>query len=121
MRNGRKRREPMGLDSQDVKKCSGIFISRFPGLYGMGSATLEDGMLEKSPGRWHREERANAHCPCRFAKDGDIVRVATEGCDIFAYPLESRNLIEQAAIPRRCVFSTCQVTQVEEAQYAQTV
>src|SRR5258708_12926732 len=80
----------------------------------MACSTLGDGPVEETRCARHREQRSDAHAASRLAKDGDVLRITTEGSDILLHPDEGRDLVEQAEVGAL-------VTQVEEAVHAETV
>src|SRR5260370_33081815 len=80
----------------------------------MACSTLGDGPAEETRCARHREQGGNAHAASRLAKDGDVLRITTEGSDILLHPDEGRDLVEQAEVGAL-------VTQVEEAVHAETV
>jgi hypothetical protein len=62
--------------------------------------TLRDCPAEE-PGRTvHRQQRGDRSPTRRLAENGDPVRVAAEGPDVVAHPLESGDLVEQAPVGR---------------------
>src|ERR1700686_5537292 len=80
----------------------------------MSSPTLGEGPAEQSSGAGHREQRDNAHAASRFTKDRDVVRVASEGCDILLHAFEGRHLVEQTQVG-------ASMPQEEEAVHPQAI
>src|SRR5205085_11467619 len=66
------------------------------------------------PGAWHRKQRADAHAAGRFTKDGDVVRIAPEGCDVFLHPAKGGDLVKQTEVG-------VSIAQEEKAIYAQAI
>src|SRR5205085_12581880 len=80
----------------------------------MSCPALSYGAAEQTPGARHREQRAGAHAAGRFTKDRDIVRVASEGCDVFLHPAKGCDLVKQTKVG-------VSIAQEEEAIHAQAV
>ena len=68
----------------------------------MRRSALQHRAPEKACGARHREQRADADGAGRLARDRHGARVAAEGRDVVAYPLQGRHLVEEAEV-RRCV------------------
>src|SRR5438874_2087155 len=83
----------------------------------MACSALSDGAAEQTPGARHREQRTDAHAASRFTKDRDVVRVASEGCDVFLHPAKGGDLVKQTEVG----VSLAQIAQEEEAVYAQAI
>src|ERR1700736_5427504 len=80
----------------------------------MACSALSDGAAEQAPGARHREQRADAHAAGRFTKDRDVVRVASEGCDVFLHPAKGCDLVKQTEVG-------VSIAQEEEAVYPQAI
>src|SRR6266581_5580271 len=80
----------------------------------MSGPTLGDGPAEEAGSAGHRHERRHAHPARRFAKDRDVIRIASESGDVLLHPGESGDLVEHAEVSNA-------VTQVEEAIGSQTI
>ena len=65
------------------------------------SGSLPDRAHEEaaSQRRWH--QRVHAPRARRFARDGDLRRVAAESGDVALHPIQRRDLIEHAVVARR--------------------
>src|SRR2546423_14640495 len=80
----------------------------------MACSALSDGAAEQTPGARHREQRADAHAASRFTKDRDVVRIASEGCDVFLHPAKGCDLIKQTEVGNS-------IAQEEEAVHAEAI
>src|SRR5690348_13491234 len=65
---------------------------------------------------------ANGNRSCRFARDGDALRVAAERRDILLYPAERCHLVEETVVAR-CVMARFlrQIRMREETEDAQAI
>src|ERR1700751_1969058 len=80
----------------------------------MACPTLGDRPVEEPSRAGHGHERGGAHPPRRFAKDRDVIRIASESGDVLLHPGESGDLVEHAQVSNA-------VIQVEEAISTQTI
>ena len=99
--------EPLGQDAAHAQRDLGRDDP-------VGGPALGDGPPEQALGPGHGQERADAHGAGRLAEDRDVGRVAAEGRDVVAHPLERGDLVEQAEV-------RIAVGEVEEALGADAV
>ena len=61
-----------------------------------GRPALDDSLVEQAPGRRHGHQNADLRTTTRFAKDGDVGRIATEAGNVVTDPFEGSDDVEHA-------------------------
>src|SRR5260370_19087012 len=118
-RQGTQARELVAFQTKYSQNLPGLLADSLSIRSFIARWTLQNRSLKKAPGRGHSEKQCDASRARREAKGRDIVGVPPKGYDILTYPLEGRDLIEQAAIACRGIGFPRQFCQIEKTQHAQ--
>eukprot|EP01032_Pedospumella_encystans_P024251 gene24251-27433_t len=83
-----------------VKKGGADKVVALKAYHGKGpeSKTTGDGAVEQALGQRTGQHGVGIQAAGRFAEHGDVLRVAAEGCDIAAHPLQRGDQVQRAEV-----------------------
>ncbi len=84
-------------------------------------AALGDRGLEEPACAGRAEQGADTGRAGRLAEHGDVIRVAAERADAFAYPFERGDLVEDAGVARARELAVVEIGEMEEAERPEAV
>ncbi len=93
----------------------------FPRRIRQGVSALHNRLVEESLRQRRRQQRQHAARAGGFAKQGDVVRIATESGNILPNPFKCGNLIQQRKVMHHPVFFSLQRGMGKEAKVTKTV
>ena len=111
-----------GLGSCGVEDALGQVLAVQGAAGERHTAALHDGTLEEALSLVDARQQGDAARASRVAKNGHIIGVATEGCDISFYPAQRLELIEDAQVATAGKsLPVGQRREVEEAEQSQAI
>ncbi len=72
--------------------------------------------MEQPARRRHGQQRADFAPAAGLAEDRHVAGIAAEPVDVVAHPLQRRDHVERAGVPRLCELGTADRREVEEAE-----
>ena len=86
------------------------------------SAAFADDPMEEAFGQWRYHKVVGGDGPRGLTEDGHVVRIAAESRDVFLYPLQRRDLVEQSVVARCVMFGLrAEFRQCKESEFPESV
>src|SRR5262245_14467304 len=90
-------------------------------LYGVCGAALRNRTAKKARRCRAAKQHACAHATRRFAGDRHLLRIAAEGVDVIAHPLQRGNLVAYPVEPRAGVLGAADRFELREAESPEAI